>query len=426
MFNQQRTAVQRPASTLQVFARDGVYFHTPTGRIGVEMVVERTVARPDAGADERPPTPTTRPRSRPLRIGFVMEQVIGHVTWYQNLRQAVTSLETVESRWVTTSLFDANGLIERVPGVPPVLRSGVRALVDTRRALRGWSPDVLLFNTQKAAMLCQWEMARTPTMLMTDVTPAQYDRMAELYDHRPDTNPLVRFIKHRANVMNFHLAGALVPSSSWARDSMIADYGVPPERIHVIPIGADTHYWRPAEARAANERVRILFVGGHFERKGGRLLLDVFRRRELQDRAELHVVTRDAIEPPPGVVVHRNMQNNSPELLRLYQESDLFVLPTLADCFGNASIEAMAVGLPVITSAIGGVPDIVEHGVTGYLLPPGDAPALARALCHLVDDAVARRAFGVASRRRAVTRFDARTNAAKIVDLAHALADRNV
>lgn len=366
--------------------------------------------------------PTYKLRSRPLRIGFVMEQVLGHVTWYQNLRRAVTSLETVDARWIETRLYEADGLIERIPGLPPVIRSGGRALIDTRRGLRGWPYDVLLFNTQKAAMFCQWEMFRTPTILMTDVTPAQYDRMAGLYDHTPDSNPMIRALKHRANVTNFRLARALIPSSRWARDSMIEDYGVPPERVHVIPIGADTLYWRPAAIPRANDRVQILFVGGHFERKGGRLLLDVFRSLGLHDRADLHIVTRDAVEPTPGVVVHRDMQNNSPELLRLYQEADLFVLPTLADCFGNASIEAMSVGLPVITTAIGGIPDIVEHGVTGFLLPPEDAPALADAVRCLVNDPTTRQSFGAAGRRRALMRFDARTNAAKIVGLAHALA----
>src|SRR4030095_6765159 len=110
-----------------------------------------------------------------------------------------------------------------------------------------------------------------------------------------------------------------------------------------------------------------------------------------------------------------------PELLHLYQSADLFVLPTLADCFGNASIEALAVGLPVITTAIGGIPDIVEHGVTGYFLPPGDAHGLAEALRHLVAAANARRSFSAAARRRALTRFDAKTNAGRILDLARAL-----
>jgi glycosyltransferase involved in cell wall biosynthesis len=260
-------------------------------------------------------------------------------------------------------------------------------------------------------------------MLMTDVTPIQYDQMASLYDHAPDRSSALRLLKHRVNVMNFRLARALIPSSTWARDSMVQDYGVSPERTHVIPIGTDTTRWRPAESRQINDRVQILFVGGHFERKGGRLLLDVFRALGLQDKADVHVVTREAVEPSLGVTIHNNVHNNSPELLNLYQSADLFVLPTLADCFGNASIEALAVGLPVITTAIGGIPDIVEHGVSGYLLAPGDTQGLAEAVRHLVTDAEARRSFGAAARRRALTRFDAKTNAAKILDLARTLVD---
>jgi glycosyltransferase involved in cell wall biosynthesis len=265
-------------------------------------------------------------------------------------------------------------------------------------------------------------MLRTPTMLMTDVTPLQYDRMASLYDHQVDASPLVRALKHQANVVNFHLARALLPSSTWARDSFINDYGVPPERVHVVPIGADSEYWCPSGRRSPGDKVRLLFVGGHFERKGGRLLFDVFRQLQLADRAELHVVTREAVEPAPGVVVHRNLDNNTPELLRLYQDSDAFVLPTLADCFGNASIEAMATGLPVITTAMGGIPDIVEHGQTGYLLAPNDGRQLGEALLRVVDDPSHRAALGAAGRARAVARFDARTNAARILELARAIA----
>lgn len=361
--------------------------------------------------------------ARPLRIAFVMEQVIGHVTWCQNLRRAVSALGEVEARWIETRLFEEDGLLEHVPGIPRVLKAGGRALIDVRRGLWGWPHDVLVFNTQKVAMLCQWQMLHTPTILMTDVTPIQYDQLGRLYDPEPDRNPALRLLKHRANVLNFRLARAVVAWSHWARSSLIHDYGVPPDRAHVITIGTDTTYWRPAPPRAPAERVRILFVGGHFERKGGRLLLDVFRALDLKDRAELHIVTREPVEPAPGVVVHHGVQNNSPELLRLYQEADLFVLPTLADCFGIASIEALAAGLPVVTTAVGGLPEIVKDGVCGYLLPPADARRLGEAVRHLVTDGTARRAFGLAARQRALTRFDARVNAAALLDLACALAD---
>jgi glycosyltransferase involved in cell wall biosynthesis len=372
--------------------------------------------------------------SERMRIGFVMEQVLGHVTWYQNLRRGVEATgpqRGVEARWVETAMWDAAGRLERTPGGPAFVKASGRAYLDLRRGLRGWPYDVLLFNTQKAAAFCQWQMLRTPTLLMTDVTPVQYDQMAALYDHAPDRNPLLRGFKRAANTVNFRLAAGILASSTWARDSFVEDYGVPPERVHVLPIGADTDYWRPLPQaqqppqREPAPKVQLLFVGGHLERKGGRLLLDVFRQLRLHERADLHIVTRSELEPSQGVHVHRGMQNNSPELLRLFQESDVFVLPTLADCFGNASIEALAVGLPVITTAMGGIPDIVSDGETGYLLAPGDAPGLARALTRVVDDPQHRRTLGAAARQRAVTRFDCRTNAGRILDLAqHLLEER--
>jgi glycosyltransferase involved in cell wall biosynthesis len=257
---------------------------------------------------------------RPLRVGFVMEQVLGHVTWYQNLRRGVEAIGEIEARWIETSMFDPRGLLERTPGVPDFVRASARARIDMRRGLRDWPCDVLFFNTQKAAAFCQWEMLRTPTMLMTDVTPVQYDRMAAGYDHSVDGNPLVRAAKHQANVVNFRLARALLPWSTWVGDSFVEDYGVPRERIHVVPVGMDVEAWQPPPARPTGERIQVLFVGGHLARKGGDLLLDVFREGRLHEVADLHLVTRDeAVQPGPGVFVHRNMQNNSDALRRLYQ-----------------------------------------------------------------------------------------------------------
>ena len=82
-------------------------------------------------------------------------------------------------------------------------------------------------------------------------------------------------------------------------------------------------------------------------------------------------------------------------------------------------------GLPVITTAIGGIPDIVEPGQTGFLIQPGDPRELAAALSRTVDDDHLRVSMGAAGRERVLTRFDARLSAARLVDLARTLhADR--
>lgn len=353
------------------------------------------------------------------RVAFVMERVLGHTTWAINLRAALATLG-VDAVWIETSLYRDGGLPERIPGVPAALRSGMRALIDVRRGLAGHRYDAMLFNTYKAAMLCQPYMLRTPTMLMTDVTPAQYDRMSGPYEVLARDRAPVAAAKRAVNTFNFKLARAVIGWSRWAAQSFIDEYGVPAERVHVVPPAVDTSVWQPAP-RAPSPRVRLLFVGGNFERKGGRALLDAFVALGLADRAELHVVTRDAVPDVRGVIVHR-MENGSEALRRLYADADAFVLPTIADCFSIASIEAMAAGLPVVVSDVGGISDIVVDGETGFLLKPGDLRALGAALSALVDDAPLRRRLGSAARARAVACFDARDSATRLLALAARVA----
>ena len=116
--------------------------------------------------------------------------------------------------------------------------------------------------------------------------------------------------------------------------SLEEDTGIPRERIEVIHPGVDLELWEVqplALVRAPDAPVRLLFVGGDFDRKGGNLVLDVYRD-VLQGRATLDIVTRNPIDDlPPGVQVFNGLGPNDPTLRRLYADSDIFVLPTRAD-----------------------------------------------------------------------------------------------
>jgi glycosyltransferase involved in cell wall biosynthesis len=115
----------------------------------------------------------------------------------------------------------------------------------------------------------------------------------------------------------------------------------------------------------------------------------------------LHLVTRADVSARPGVEVHRHLTPNSPELRALYEQADVFVLPSLAECFGIATVEAMASGLPVVQSDRGGSADIVEHGTNGYLVRAGDVADLGAALSAVLDTPGLARSMGRASRRPA-------------------------
>jgi len=79
----------------------------------------------------------------------------------------------------------------------------------------------------------------------------------------------------------------------------------------------------------------------------------------------------------------------------------VFVVPSLEEAFGMATLEAMAAGLPVVASAVGGLPELVEHGRTGWLVPPAEPQALADRLVTLLGDARQQEQMGAAARNRA-------------------------
>jgi glycosyltransferase involved in cell wall biosynthesis len=130
------------------------------------------------------------------------------------------------------------------------------------------------------------------------------------------------------------------------------------------------------------------------------------------------VVTRDEIrDAPSNVTVRHGIGPNSPELIALYQSSDIFALPTIGDCYSMVGMEALACGVPVVTSDIGGISDIVSEGKTGYLCQPGDMTTFTQHLDNLVSDGDLRNRMGIAARERAIERFDAAACARRLGDL---------
>jgi glycosyltransferase involved in cell wall biosynthesis len=115
-----------------------------------------------------------------------------------------------------------------------------------------------------------------------------------------------------------------------------------------------------------------------------------------------------------NVVVFAGMRRDIPEILTAV---DIFTLASHVEGMPNAVLEAMAAGLPVVATQVGGVPEIVVDGQTGLLVPPADVQALARGLLTLIEDAPLRQRFGVAGRQRVFKRFDIAVTRQKTVDL---------
>ena len=335
-------------------------------------------------------------------IAYVMEQTLGNVTHYLNLRRAESMCQAPGIRWLP---------IEYQLGVLPFTVNGGWL---ARSALDALLPEVdgVFIHTITLALLSFDRFRDKPTVLSADGTPLNKRHMREAYGLQPQGN--LREHAQRALYSKVYgRAAGLVAWSNWAKRSFVTDYTCREQDVAVIPPGVDL-----SEFKAGNrdhELPRILFVGGDFERKGGELLLEVFRAR-FRGRAELILVTRGNVRAEPGVEVHRELQPNSAKLRELYASSDIFVMPTFADCFSIVAIEALAAGLPVVVTRVGGIPDIVVDGETGHLLEPGDSATLGNRLESLIVDPARRRAMSEKARADAVRRFDALENARRLFE----------
>jgi glycosyltransferase involved in cell wall biosynthesis len=93
------------------------------------------------------------------------------------------------------------------------------------------------------------------------------------------------------------------------------------------------------------------------------------------------------------------------DITSLLHQSSLLVLSSIQEGLPNVVLEAMAAGLPVVATDVGGLPEVVQQGETGWLVAPKDVPALADAISHLLAHDQVRTAFGQAGRKRAEQRF---------------------
>jgi glycosyltransferase involved in cell wall biosynthesis len=188
-----------------------------------------------------------------------------------------------------------------------------------------------------------------------------------------------------------------------------------------IPVDAfrkpstDRDAWREEEGFAAGD-VLFVCVARFKPQKNLALLVEAFAQGPaLEPRAHLLIVghgelRRDLEKQIDALGLRENVhvlgvRSDVPALLHA---ADVFVLSS--DWEGNplSVMEAMAAGTPVISTAVGGVPELVDGGESGLLVPPGDARALGGAMQHLLENSEVRTAMGSASAKRATERFDLR------------------
>jgi glycosyltransferase involved in cell wall biosynthesis len=288
-----------------------------------------------------------------------------------------------------------------IPVVPLRVRHhfDVAAALALRRRVAGH--DIVHFHTARAhalAPLCRGLGAR---LVVTR-------RM----DYVPRGGPYARLLYNRA-------VDAVIAISEGVRQALLRAH-VRADRIRLVPSGIDPGSMAPPAG--ARERVRgewgagpdevVVLLPGALERRKGHAVLLLAARALVPLAPALRYVfcgegregeaLARAAAPLDGTVRFAGFRRDMAACLAA---ADIAALPSLQEGLGVAALEAMAAGLPVVASRVGGLAEAVLHEQTGLLVPPGDPVALATALVRLARDHSLRRQLGAAGHAHVLARY---------------------
>lgn len=288
---------------------------------------------------------------------------------------------------------------------PLVVRHGFDARAAGRLRRLAREADIVHLHTARAHALAPWLARRGASRVVTR-------RM----DYRPRPRAYARLLYNRCVDRVVAISGAI-------RDVLIAT-GVRAERISVIysgvdvsrfVVGEDVRAAMRAEWHAPPDELVVLAVGGLVERKGHGVLVAAAARMRMRAaglrlrfviigegplRGSLERAVSDArLEE----VVH--FAGRRTDIPRLLAGADVVALPSLHEGLGVAALEGMAAGRPVVASRVGGLAEAVLDGETGWLVPPGDAQALAERLTLVLSDVEGRRRMGGRAREWVAERY---------------------
>lgn len=197
------------------------------------------------------------------------------------------------------------------------------------------------------------------------------------------------------------------------------------DKMSIVRCGVDLDLFEPVAHQGQGHR--LLYVGRLAVEKGLPMLLESLKQVAAQSPDVHLTVVGDGADRAflENLTVEMGLAKNvefvgyqSQESVRHYlRQTDIFVLPSFAEGIPVVLMEAMAMGVPVVTTQIAGVSELVESGENGYLVPPGDSDALVTAIAKLVDDSDRRAQFGQAGRKKVEQHFDISAALGNLKDL---------
>jgi len=283
------------------------------------------------------------------------------------------------------------------------------------KAIKHYKPDVI--HTYEHAALASLQQAKSLNIFSVYEQPSQHhsyftpivEKQFELYPvlKTGSTSLLINKKAERRNRrrdQELALASIVICNSTFTKKTLVAG-GVAEDKICVIPLG-----FPPVKKISKNDQednpVIFLYAGNQSIRKGSHLLYEAWRNCNFAEaEAKLILVGKmtlpEAIRThlPGNVLIKGNIPHH--ELMNLYGDADVFVLPTLADGFGMVITESMANGIPVIATDACCGPDVINHNENGWIIAAGDLQALINQMKWCVNHRQALKSFGIKAQQSA-------------------------
>jgi alpha-maltose-1-phosphate synthase len=269
---------------------------------------------------------------------------------------------------------------------------------------RGWQGKAGVY-LQVGAMF-DGTRAGLPALIYTDYTAALSARHPDI--GRSPFTPQQRKRWMALEQAVYANAALICTRSRETRMSVIADYGIPSEKISVVGGGVNFATLPAVPTRQGRAPITLLFIGKDLHRKGGDLLLAAFAKlRKKTPDLRLKMVTDGPVSPLAdlsGVEIIPSTWDRA-VIAGLYEQADIFVLPSRLETWGDVLLEAMAYGIPCVGVRGQAMEEIIGHGVDGWLVDPEDPAALAKGIARLVEDERFRLQCGEAARRKVEREF---------------------
>ena len=346
---------------------------------------------------------------RELRVLCLCNRLLGNSTFSKTLKKVIDGIPFISAEYVFLDSKDyfrhpapEYFRISKSAETLWVIKQKIKS-VDFARY------DLIVAQGFEMAWALKGRAKGIPCIMFNDATPVISHRLIfQYYDKifwRLRSLLFIFIYKYFFHNI-FNHVNICLPRTTWCAKSLMRDFGVDSEKIYVCSPAVDIFVWKPKSTSEKNERIRLLFVGNDFERKGGRQLLRIYG--SLSQDVDLYIVSNDPVleelNLKQGVQHLRDIPYN--ELPEIFQEADIFIFPTLKEHLGMVQVEAAACGLPIISRDVGGINDIVKDGYNGYLLPyHSSEEQWVEKIQYLINHPEERRRMGANSRKLAEEMF---------------------